>query len=228
MTAPIHTVKHVQNTYRKYQISVAIFALVTIAATFLAAVSGVRVALLQKQMTAEQASKASATAAMQGSQAKQIETLRQQLTTEKGRTQKLLQKLATLESQIAALKKSSKLVKPSQAEQPSTVSQPGTQPSPAEAAPAASPNPAATPTAEPAEKPAEPPVESSSAPAVQSTPQAPTEPEQPTQPPAAAPQEVPTPAPAETQPPDSSTPPAPPSPQSSGQQQPVEKGAATE
>lgn len=246
MTAPIHTAKHVRNTYRKYQISVAFFALLTIAATFLAAVSGVQISLLQKRMAAEQASEASATAAAQGSQAKHIATLSQQLATEKGRTQELLQQITALKGQVAALKKPAKPEKPSPAPQsepvaappasepaqPSAVQPPPT-PTPDTAKPkqpaAVKPQAPAT-TKTPAAEPAPPPVVSAPGPKEEPSPL----PQPPTDtgsgkaaPRSTAPGQV-TPAPDEQQSPQSSTPPATPAPQNAGQQQPVEKGAATE
>jgi hypothetical protein len=256
MTEPIHTAKHVKNTYRKYQIMVAFFALVTIVATFLAAVSGVQISLLQKQMAAEQASKASATAAAQGSQAKRIDALSQQLATEKGRTQELLQKITALERQVADLKKPAKPEKPSPGPQQEPVTAPpaseSTQPSAVQPPPQPNPDaskpdqpavaipqtPATTevPAAEPAAKPAANPSSDQPAPGPkeESPPQSSSPPAQPadgTKSGHNAPKNTasaqPTPAPGAQQSAQSATPPAAAASQSSGQQTPVEKSAAT-
>ena len=120
MTAPIHTIKHVKNTYRKYQIFVFIFALVTIAATFLAAISGVKVALLRKQQISENQSDAQPSESDQSAQNRQLQSIRGELAAEKTRTGNLLQQITDLKSQVAALKKPSLPAKTGQPSKPAT------------------------------------------------------------------------------------------------------------
>jgi hypothetical protein len=252
MAAPIHTVKHIKNSYRKYQISVVIFALITIAATFLSAVSGVRVAMLQKQATAATAATAEEALAAQNSRVRQIDTLSRQLTVEKERTQKLLKKVAALENQISVLKKPAVPETPYKAIEPDTVTEPMVQPTPEETAPAEPPKTAPSPTGEPVETPPVQQVVPVPVPTAPSTPQAPDEPGQatpqaPDEPGQGTPQ-APTTEPDQTTPqapaaePDQGTLQAPAEPGQSEQtpddeppetptpsvQQPLERGAATE
>lgn len=109
MTRSTHTVKYAQGNFKKYQILAVIFALITVVASLMAAMSGIRVKTLQKSRTEAIASnnedeKQRAEAATGAIEAlkKQLATSQEQLAAEKQNVKNLIGKIGELERQISA------------------------------------------------------------------------------------------------------------------------------
>ncbi len=107
-TLPIHTVEHAKSVFKKYQIIAILFTTITIAAAFLAAISGFQLAKLRKMKIAEttMAAEPVKTAKVPADDAlkRQIKTLGNQLAAEKATSKKLRIKIQELEKIIETVK----------------------------------------------------------------------------------------------------------------------------
>ena len=107
-TLPIHTVQHVKSVFKKYQIIAILFTAVTLITAFLTAVSGFQLAKLRKMQQVQTQTPPKtvqpAPAAANDNLDKQINSLENQLQTEKNTSQELRLKIQELENKITALK----------------------------------------------------------------------------------------------------------------------------
>lgn len=136
MKKPVHTIKHMKSSYQKYQIIAIIFAVLTIIASIIATLTGIHYNNLVKAK--EKAAMAAppkievipdpkVVKALEQAQ-KTLETVRQQLTLEKQKAQKLEERAGWLSRQLAAEKAKTNEITPQeestqpQSEQPTPTS----------------------------------------------------------------------------------------------------------
>ncbi len=210
MTLPSHSVKHVRNKYRKFQILAALFAILTIAATFLVAVSGIQMTLLKKKQMQSTADTQTEDLNKQNELNQQIDALKAQLAKEQKWSNSLNLKVKDLEKRLAAIHKAiapTAITPPLEGHpKPVPPPTPKPKPSPVKATPPAqNPKPvsAPAPQTKPAAKPQpapSPKMPQKSPPATKpaETPKAAPAPTAPSQPKASAPAETATPAKPET------------------------------
>jgi hypothetical protein len=172
MSFPVHEIKHVKASHRKYQFLTILFTIVTLAATLGAAFSSIQLSNLikespdSKKMAEESTSPPKTPVIVDDSAMKEIEALKSELDREKSTSLKMKAKIKDLNNQISALKKAVVAPKP-----PKPKAAPAAQPKP-KAAPVAQPKPKAAPVAQPEPTaPARPPQEKE--PASKGTPPAP-------------------------------------------------------
>ncbi len=155
MTIPIHSVNHVKNTYRKHQIVAASFAVITLVATILAAVSGLQLAHLRKQQQAQIDSAQTSTQPEKAEISQQAMVPNADLDAEKATSQALREKITELEKKLSAattqLSKNNqkKVPKPAQQAKPASVTQPAPVPKPKATIPKTVSVPVVKPTVEP-------------------------------------------------------------------------------
>ena len=139
MTFPVHEIKHVKASHRKYQFLTILFTIVTLAATLGAAFSSIQLSNLKKErqdlkkMAEESASPPQTPVIVNDSAMKEIEALKSELDREKSTSLKMKAKIKDLNNQISALKKAVVTPKPKAAPvaQPKPKAAPVTQPKPA-------------------------------------------------------------------------------------------------
>lgn len=109
MTRPVHTVKYAQANFKRYQVLAIIFALLTVTASLLAALSGIQVKALQKSQVdaiashnADQKQREKASEQSIENLTTQLETSQQQLAAERQNVKNLIGKVADLERRLAA------------------------------------------------------------------------------------------------------------------------------
>jgi hypothetical protein len=109
MTSPVQNVKYMQSIYRKYQIFAIICAALTVFASFLAALSGIRSNTLRKAQAIESENARFTESQLNADAQKELKEIRlflkssqQQLNEEKEKVERLQQLLAGLERQLAA------------------------------------------------------------------------------------------------------------------------------
>lgn len=109
MTSPVQNVKYMQSIYRKYQIFAIICAVLTVFASFLAALSGIRLNTLRKAQAKELENTTLMESQLNADAQKELKEIRlflkssqQQLNEEKEKVERLQQLLTGLERQLAA------------------------------------------------------------------------------------------------------------------------------
>jgi septal ring factor EnvC (AmiA/AmiB activator) len=109
MTSPVQNVKFMQSTYRKYQIFAIICAVLTVFASFLAALSGIRLNSLRKAQAKELENSTLMESQLNADAQKELKEIRlflkssqQQLNEEKEKVERLQQLMTGLERQLAA------------------------------------------------------------------------------------------------------------------------------
>lgn len=161
MSAPAHSVKYVRKRYRKFQIVAASFAAFTIAAAFLAIISGVQVTYLKKGLSSPSAQQRP-DLTTENELIQQIEVLNTELAAEKTTSKSLRLRISELEEHLAARKvsippattpKPTPVVKPlpKPIAKPKPIPEPAVKPIPP--APTPEPKPVVTPAPVPAPKP---------------------------------------------------------------------------
>lgn len=111
MTRPVHTVKYMQANYRKYQLLAVACALLTITASVLAALSGIRINTLRNASTNAAAGTSAAQAAVAASELAHAQNAlaqaRDQLDAERGRLAVLKSRIEELERRLDVSENSS-------------------------------------------------------------------------------------------------------------------------